>query len=716
MPPVLHLTKKLERRSFVSAVPALALAGFVAATLAFAAGLLWERLGPTLTVPLAVESIVPYQGYTYAARVDRSAASFTHASRRGETRLLLFENGVPLPGPGADFDAIAAEGAGRYAASGRWLLFAPHDNSDPRENGRRYEAHLFPGLSAGLLQGFLILAILCAGLSLAPRLSCWTQEVSRGRAVAAATGAFALIAAIWSVAAWTSAPQIVTTGDGGNVASIIAAKLHPERFEGDPVFADPENYAFYQTLLIPLTRALTAVTGDVGQAYMSLSGPLVLVQMIGFFLLGRRLFGGVLAPLLLALATIPPIFVLTGELWGMLSSPLTRSLYAAPLPYLLLAALAPYSHTRALALMALCGATVYVHPVSAPSVAFGILAMLFVAKPESESWPRHTGFITLCGSVFLAVALPFALTFAEAFPTGSDSKAEATAVARELLRANVGPQYYDVTVALAEFAQHFWLGLLGAAIALVALRGRKLELIQILAFAAGVAAASIGVSFLDQTIAAWRGSDPVQIDLIRNIRFLVPVALILIFWALAKGMDRHLHFAAPAIAIMAGLWIVYPTPVGNAVGERFVTRHHPVHDWLGDAQAALRHLALLPPGANILPLPHEATSEGLELANLAVRYGAYQQVVFQTKDMNFLAYSSSDGIITWNETRRRLDAAAGATPEEAKALLRDLVRDRAVTHILVYAPSRGGLRQAALAMGPTIAVEGDFTVVAVQRD
>ena len=714
MPPVLHLTKKLKRPNFFG--PVLALTGFVIATLAFAAGLLWERLGPTLTIPLSVESIVPYEGYTYAARIDHSAASFTHASRRGETRLLLFEDGAPLSQPGADFDAIAAEGAGRYAASGRWLLFTPHDNSDPRENGRSYEAHLFPGLPTGWLQGLVILAILFAGVSLAPRLSGWTHEVERRRAVAAAGGAFALVAAIWGVAIWTPAPQIVTTGDGGNVASIIAVELHPERFRGDPVFASPENYAFYQTLLIPLTGTIAAVTGDVGQAYTGLSGPLVLVQMFGFFLLGRRLFGGVLAPFLLALATIPPIFVLTGELWGMLGSPLTRSLYAALLPYLLLAALTPYSHKRALALMALCGATVYVHPVSAPSAAFGILAMLFVAKPESESWLRHTGFITLCGFVFLAVALPFALTFAEAFPTGSDSKAEATVIARELLRANVGPQYYDVTVALGEFAQHFWLGLLGAAIALVALRGRKLELIQILAFAAGVAAASIGISFLDQAVAAWRGSDPVQIDLIRNIRFLVPVALILIFWALAKGMDWRLHFAAPAIAITAGLWIVYPTPVGNGVGERFLTRHHPTHDWLGDAQAVLRHLALLPPGANVLPLPHEATSEGLELANLAIRYGAYQNVIFQTKDMNFLAYSSSDGIITWNETRHRLDAAAAAAPEEATVLLRDLVRDRAVTHILVYAPSRGGLREAALAMGPTVAVEGDFAVVAVQRD
>ena len=716
MPPFLRLTEKIKRRDLASTVSALALTGFVIATLAFAAALLWERLGPTLTVPLSVESIFPYQGHAYVVRIDRSAAFFTHASRRSETRLLLFEDGVPLSKPGAGFDAIVAEGAGRYAVSKPWLLFAPHDNRDPRETGRRYEAHLFPGLPAGLLQGVVILAVLCAGLFLAPRFSGWTQEVTLRRAVGVPTGVFALIAAIWSVAVWAPAPQIVTTGDGGNVASIIAAKLHPERFEGDPVFADPENYAFYQTLLIPLTMTLTAITGDVGQAYMSLSGPLVFAQMVGFFLLGRRLFGGVLVPFLLALATVPPIYVFSGELWGMLGSPLTRSLYAALLPYLLLAALAPYSRMWALGLMVLCGATVYVHPVSAPSAAFGILAMLFVAKPEGESWLRHAGFITLCGFVFLAVALPFTLTFTEVFPSGSDSKSEAIVVARELLRANVGQQYYDVTIALKEFGQHFWLGLLGAVIALAVLRERKLGLIQIVAFAAGVAAASIGVSFLDQTIAVWRGGDPIQIDLIRNIRFLIPVALVLVFWALAKGMDRSLYFAASAIAITAGLWIVYPTPVANAVSERFLTRHHPAHDWLDDAQAALRHLALLSPGAKIVPIPHEATSEGPELANLAIRYGAYQRVAFQTKDMNFLAYSSSDGVITWNETRRRLDAAAAAGPDEAKVLLRDLVRDREVTHILVYASTRGGLREIALAMGPTIMSEGNFTIVSVQQD
>jgi predicted O-methyltransferase YrrM len=56
-----------------------------------------------------------------------------------QSRLVVTEDGTPLPGPHAPHEAIRGIGRGRYSHWSDTLRFSTSDNSNPLHNGRRYE-------------------------------------------------------------------------------------------------------------------------------------------------------------------------------------------------------------------------------------------------------------------------------------------------------------------------------------------------------------------------------------------------------------------------------------------------------------------------------------------------------------------------------------------------------------------------------------------------
>ena len=56
----------------------------------------------------------------------------------GLSRLVLFEDGKPLPLRHAPHEEIRQFGGGRYSHWGTHIFFSTPDNTDPRHNGRRY--------------------------------------------------------------------------------------------------------------------------------------------------------------------------------------------------------------------------------------------------------------------------------------------------------------------------------------------------------------------------------------------------------------------------------------------------------------------------------------------------------------------------------------------------------------------------------------------------
>ena len=86
----------------------------------------------------------PYQAELKDIRDERSACFIANvpdsllSDLESVSRLVVFEDGRPL-GPGhASHADIRALGYGRYSHWGGEVYFSTSDNSDPRQNGRRY--------------------------------------------------------------------------------------------------------------------------------------------------------------------------------------------------------------------------------------------------------------------------------------------------------------------------------------------------------------------------------------------------------------------------------------------------------------------------------------------------------------------------------------------------------------------------------------------------
>lgn len=539
---------------------------------------------------------------------------------------------------------------------------------------------------------------------------------------------YALLAAAWTWLVWTPAPQVVPNGDGGNVASMAAGWLDRARFAHDPVLATSQASRFYMALTVPLTMLFGRALGDIGSGYILQIAPLLVVQLAGFHLLGLRLYRRAAFATALALASVPPIVVFSGELWGMLDTPLTRAFAGAALPWILLLLLGGTRGARSspIVVMAACGATVYLHPVSAPALAAGCWLAMLADRHAGTRWATHLRGQAVAALVFVAIALPFALVFANVVPGDAPAAHATRAQIAATLHTAAGAPYYDVGIVVLMMRQTEWAWrwyVWGAGIAALVLvplleRNARRPVMLVGGFLAGVVSSSLGLAALDQWLAAQAGRSPLQLDLVRNVRFVVPVLLLLAIWlastVLAGRTPGVLRRAVASFLILAfaGYWWVYhPTPISHAVAA-----------WLGlePARAArdsadariLTRIRELAPHSRILPIA--ASRHGpTELVGLAVRYAAFQPVVFHEKDINLLSYSGSAGALDWSREMPDFEALRNAAPPQSDEILTRILARLRPDYLLVHDPSTPAtLLGSLMRVGPTAATEGPWRLIA----
>lgn len=652
---------------------------------------------------LEAHAIGHLDGYGYAAMLARPPGwpLLTYQGDDYQFRrsaLTLHENGTPLDKPHAPQIAIQTLGGGRYLhLRSSELYFSASDNSDPRHNKRTYEIQApvkpRPGLTFGLFVGVIASA---AGI-LAARTTGRRISLREDRRIGWLIGAaFILLSATWLQLIWQPAPLIIDTGDGGNVASIAAARLYPDRFANDPVFSSAAHFSFYAALIVPLTMMAARWIGDVGQGYAVLIFPIILIQAFGFYRLGRLLYGGRGWAFALALLSIPPVYVFGGELWGLLSMPLTRAIFGAVLPYLLICTFkgAAGSTWHIYAAMAGCGIGVYLHPVSAPSVALACWLAILACKPDDRGWLAHLLRLIPPGVMFVLMALPFALMFFNAFPGASPAQNDTA----QALRLAAGPRYFDVAMIVREALDNGWgwrwLVWLASIVGLwwvpKQVPHARVACRCLTALLLGVLLASIGITWLDQTQAAFRsGRLPYQIDLVRNVRFVVPLLLISAVWLLTtyyRTATRSVHRGAAValtIALVLTWWGRHPTPISSLV-SKWIFVETPQFSITPEDRKILRHIAALPPHHRVLALPNDGSEDSVELVGLAIRYAALHPVALLRKDLNFLSYSGNGRINDWMRGQAALERAGSLDANSAAAVLAQIVEHEQVGYLLMH--------------------------------
>jgi hypothetical protein len=638
-----------------------------------------------LTLDLDPPKIVHAENHSYTSALDAVRPPFPglrlfsdSSSHPARSKLELFEDGTEVGSAHSRHADIAGLGQGRYSHWGRILVFSTPDNSDPRTNGHSYQIKASFGFPAWMLTSLVILGLLAVVVPLVSPAAKSRSGSITSTDIACALGLLILAGLeTWLLLVANGHPAIVASSDGGNISAWVAGRLHPERFAADFLLADPSNTSFYISLFLTSVLLLGEYLGDIGRAYLSLNFPIVALQLLGFYFLGRLLTGSHFASVVLALLVNVPVLVWGyNDFLGTYFVPLPRTAYDAILPFLMISFIAFGGRARNIPfLFVLCGLSFYIHPVSAPGVSAGLLLASLALKPTEESFGRRTIFLFVGGPVFLACAFPFAQSFLASYSGGlkvaSDTLSPDMAAALEAFRQRNGALFYDALLAfrmlLGEMEKTWpvWMiGLLGLFF-VPRVDPAKVRICRfLLLFLAGCLLGSVGVCLIDQTVAGYLGRPPFQLDLIRGLRFALAPLLLGFVLVLAevegairrrwKPLAANGVAAVAAISIVYAWWSAYPNRLGAILGLKAIPQWAETVD--PDANTMMRYLRTKSVDGTILPI-------GDATVGLAVRYAGLQPIAFLPNDSNALFYSGSDLRVEWLGLNKLYTSLHDAAPE-----------------------------------------------------
>lgn len=488
---------------------------------------------------------------------------------------------------------------------------------------------------------------------------------------------------------------IFLSSDSANISAFIAGRKFPEIFQGDALLSDIDNYRLYLTIHIPLVGWLGDLVGNLGLAWAYLFPFHIFIQAIGFYLLGFALFRSRYWAMLFSLITLAPVGISFGEFWGIPNDIVPRMSFQAILPFLLALNLfwrdKPYRWGW---LMLLMGILVYVHPVSTPAWGLGVWASLWILLPANWSLKRRIRFMAFLAIIFVITVAPFALHYLKYFAHGEIANYDEVYTVME---SRYREGYLDLSVGLLEYLsvvvrQDFLLVVLALAGVIVNLflphadeERKKMKIT--LVWLGGLLFVSIILPLMDHNIARALGKLPLQVDLIRGLRYVFPLLLafaLYLFWILNEHpaiKEKFFRFPVRRATLLLGFvfclnWIV----------------KHPVHSFTTAVECWSSRHFYCPLDKNELSkievldaIKNKTNEDAVILPSslpLETRYYALRSVAFAYKDGGILGYSNPDGLLEWYAVSQiyqdimaesDLDARTGEFIELARNLDADYV-------------------------------------------
>jgi hypothetical protein len=500
-------------------------------------------------------------------------------------------------------------------------------------------------------------------------------------------------------------PHILLTGDAGNIASFAAAWDQPESFQGDALLGNSDNIRIYLTLHIPLLRWLNQYTHSYSLAYTYLLGPNVFLHLLGFYTLGRVLFNNRYWAFLLSSITAMPMTLNLGEIWGLPPDVLPRFTFQALLPFVLALAYIWREQPRRWPwLLALAGGMIYLHPVSAPAWGLAIWLGLWLFLPPPMSLKQRILFMGALGFVFIGIAAPFVINYMDSHVQGKSPNHQ---FVYYIIENYFPPNLLDARAAFSDFlhiAQQqalYPLSLFGLALVWVLRRTDRKPVYLILTWGLGIALAAIMIPFFTQAVQRLFQMIPFETELVRSIRYFIPLMLLFLLWPLVELQQRFYSPWASRTAASVGLIMVFawvfthpPSPGRIQIAVTCLLQGQWICLGSSDNSLMLEYiLEETSPGSKFFVYLSKDPSPSIPLS---IRYEALRPVVYTYKDRGLLVYSNEQELTRWYDTytstqnlhyapiKERLqilyDTAAGL---EADYMLLDFIIP---DHLLSYLP------------------------------
>lgn len=489
-------------------------------------------------------------------------------------------------------------------------------------------------------------------------------------------------------------PVVILTGDGGNIASYAAAMDHPDWFKADPVLGDSNNIGIYATIHIPLISALARQTGDYGLAYAWLVLPETFLQLLGFYVLGRVLFKNRFWAFLLAFITAMTVINIgLGEIWGVWQDALPRVTFQSLLPFLLALVLVWKDRPgRWPWLMVFVGLLVYVHPISAPAWGFAIWLSLWLLQPKSWGWQRRFLVMAGLGVLFLAAIAPFAINY---FSYQARGEVVDYSTVMAVLQAYSPANLLNAPAALGNFLWNMTRSLL-IPVALVGFvatwllkKSDCMPVKVVLVWMTGIFIISILIPFTERMVEQHFHILPLETELVRCIRYLVPLFLSFWLWPLAEAAPRFVNPQARRAVfalgiVLFGFWGATNRPAVRDMLQavscfskaRLVcVSDRPIDDLIITLRTQTQ------PGEGVLFFNEDTayTSQ-----TLSVRYSAMRPLVYTSRDSGILGYSNRSALPTWLAITKQVETIRGMTaPQERLDCLVPLAESLNASYLVI---------------------------------
>ena len=512
---------------------------------------------------------------------------------------------------------------------------------------------------------------------------------------------FALFALAFQLQRWSGYDPVIFMGsDAANLTSFAAARANPHLFIGDTLLEDFENYKFYTTVHIFAIRALGWLTGDYGKGMVFLLGPLVLIHLLGYYLLGRVLYQNRFWALILSLTTSVYILTPVSDDVGLMYDPLPGFAFGALLPYLLSTIIRFQDDTDKWKLiMACCAGLIYVHPVSGPAWVFGLWLFYAVANPDGLAVRQRVRRAFALSIVAVVVALPFAVLYVSSHDTAPNDPVKVAAI-MDAFKARIDPAFQNPIPTIRALFKwlltdfyYTYFALLSLCFLLYGKNYRK-EARALITVVSGVVLFSILIPCVEYFRTVNSGV-PLQYDLIRPLKYVVPTIFVLSIWGLYALQERisqsiKWEYISSAVSVLIGLTFVFYVHTKDPSVVRFV--YPTMYAWLHGnllpekSAKALAHVEAIRAVRRFTPEKSKifVTSED---SALQARFAALRPVVYAYKDGSIFAISNYDALLKWHEIYRKLGGRfkrAGYSPAELEQTFVPVARELDADYMLAY--------------------------------
>lgn len=356
------------------------------------------------------------------------------------------------------------------------------------------------------------------------------------------------------------APSVALGGDSTMILTRALAGIDPQLYRLDYLFDDAANYSFYNNANVVLLQITTLLgIGRPDAVLQVLKGLTTFAFLAGWYLLGVRLTGRWLAGVALALASTLTIPTIVGDYWGLYREAQPRVLFSACLPYIIVLAIDARRLVDWVATFVLSGVAFWLHPASGPPVALATMAAMAVGHHDRFKPSRLVAVCLVSGLVYMAIIAPnFVQYVGDVLRASHGADPALTA---EATRLRFAEEYVDVLHGADESLRAIFAGprillaMLGLAGAwLVWRRGpddeRRSRLRVVLTLLVATLVLSYVVPLAENVAARAAGRQPLQLDLVRTVRYVVPLLLLLAIWGLS-GIGRHPLLKVVPLAILA---------------------------------------------------------------------------------------------------------------------------------------------------------------------